>query len=524
MVVTLDIMAKIIKFDLPFNKSLNDYLAKEYPRLKAFRILSRNLDARGAQRDQAPRYNYQIEMIEQGEIFSVDEEVFPQLASLHEKPIIVGTGPAGLFCALRFLEYGITSVLIERGEPLNERIKSIAHYWKSGEMNPESNICFGLGGAGLYSDGKLTSRSKSPYVDYVMKKLVEFGAPSETRWIKNPHIGSNNIRKIIISLCQYLQAQGCEIHFNHKMTGLLIEHGAVYGVEINHQKKMFAPNVILATGHSARDVYAHLFEVGVHLQKKDFAVGLRVEHPRKYIDQIQYGKFAGHPNLKTASYRLSHHDEKSNRGVFSFCMCPGGLILSSGNEPQGIVTNGMSNAKCMSPWSNSALVVSVKGTDLKDDIFSGIKFQQAIERAAFDHSRELASGKEIPAQMLGDFLEAKKTTHLKNKSSTPSGVFPCDLSQILPDFVCAELRKAILKFNQQMKNFISGEAVVLGPETRTSSPVQVLRDRQSLEANIKGLYPIGEGAGWAGGIVSSAIDGIHAAMSIIKKEKQIDLI
>jgi len=517
-------MAKIIKFDLQFNKSLSDYLAYEYPRLKSFRILSRNLDARGAQRDKPPSYNYQIEIIEQGEVFAEDVQSFPRLSPLAEKPIIVGTGPAGLFCALRFLEYGITSVLLERGDPLHERIKSIAHYWKSGELNPESNICFGLGGAGLYSDGKLTSRSKSPYVDYVMKKLVEFGAPGETRWIKNPHIGSNNIRKMIIQLSQFLQEKGCEILCNHQMTRLLIENKTVVGVEINHQKKMYSPNIILATGHSARDVYTHLRQMGVPMQKKDFAVGLRVEHPRKLIDQIQYGKFAGHPDLKTASYRLSYHDEKSNRGTFSFCMCPGGLILSSGNEPQGIVTNGMSNAKCKSPWSNSALVVSVKSSDLDADVCSGIKFQRAIESKAFDYSKELASGKEIPAQTLKDFLAGKKSSLLPHKSSSPSGIFPCDLSQILPEFVCTELQRAIIKFNQQMKNFISSEAMVLGPETRTSASVQILRDRQSLESSIKGLYPVGEGAGWAGGIVSSAIDGINAAMSIIKKEKQIDLI
>ena len=517
-------MAKIIKFDLHFNKSLNDYLAKEYPRLKAFRILSRNLDARGAQRGNPPSYNYQIEVIEQGETFPTDEKAFPHLSPLPEKPIIVGSGPAGLFCALRFLEYGITSVLIERGDPLHERIKSIAHYWKSGQMNPESNICFGIGGAGLYSDGKLTSRSKSPYVDYVMKKFVEFGAPSETRWIKNPHIGSNNVRKMMVKLGQYLQEKGCEIHYNHKMTKLLIEKGAVSGVEINYQKKLYSSNIILATGHSARDVYAHLLEVGIPMQKKDFAVGIRIEHPRKFIDQIQYGKFAGHPNLKTASYRLSYHDDKSNRGTFSFCMCPGGLILSSGNEPEGIVTNGMSNAKCMSPWSNAALVVSVKGTDLDEDVFSGIKFQQNIERLAFRHSLEFATGKEVPAQTLKDFLDGKKSTHFTHKASTPSGIFPSDLSLILPEFVCIELRKAMLKFNQQMKNFISSEAMVLGPETRTSASVQILRDRQSLESTIKGLYPVGEGAGWAGGIVSSAIDGINAAMSIIRKEKHLDLI
>jgi len=516
-------MSQKIQFSLNFDEDVEDYLSKKYPDHADYRIINQALDARGAPRGKIPRYNYDVEIIFPGEKFSVYQESFQSIGPIKEKPIIIGAGPAGLFCALRLLEYGIPSIIFERGDTAQRRMLSIARFWRYGEFNTENNVCFGEGGAGLFSDGKLITRVKSPYVQYVMNRLVDFGAPAETAYISNPHLGSNKIRGLILKMSDYLRSRGCEIYYNTKIDEIIFDQdqSKVVGLVDNQGRKFESDQVVLATGHSAKDIYEHLRMKKIPMAQKDFAIGVRIEHPRKHIDTIQYGNFAS-KDLGAARYRLSYEDPTSKKGTYSFCMCPGGYVLSSGTESDGIVVNGMSNFSRSSPWSNSALVVAVKsGVDFSsDDVLNGLKFTQKIENAAYCLSREKASGKEVPAITVTEFLDEKINDTKIPKNSCPSGIFKQDLNAILPSFVTKHLRNALLKFNQQMNGYIHKDALLIAPETRTSAPVTILRDKESLESiGIKGFYPCGEGAGYAGGITSAAVDGVRVAESIVQKVK-----
>ena len=354
-----------------------------------------------------------------------------------------------------------------------------------------------------------------------MNRFVDFGAPPETAYISNPHLGSNKIRAIINKLTDYLRSKVSDVLYNTKVEELLIEDNKIVGVPLNSGEKLFSENVILATGHSAVDIYQHLNKAKVSMKQKDFAVGVRIEHPRAYIDQLQYGNFAG-LDLGAARYRLSYEDPTSKKGTYSFCMCPGGYVLSSGTEADGIVVNGMSNYSRSSHWSNAALVVSVRaGIDFPaDDLMAGFHFQHQIEKNAYQSSKANASGKELPAETLKEFLSGQLSSNVLPKTSTPSGVFKTSLRQILPEFVTKHLEKALLKFDENLKGFITEKAMLIAPETRTSAPITILRDKETLESTSHlGLYPCGEGAGHAGGITSAAVDGVKVAMSILKKEK-----
>lgn len=511
---------------LRFDEDFEKYLQRHFPDIVDYRLISEALDARGANRGKPPHVNYIFEGVRRGEKFSVYEEVFSKLGPLKQKPIIVGAGPAGLFCALRLAEYGVPSILIERGERAHKRMKSIARFWRYGEFDPENNVCFGEGGAGLFSDGKLITRIKSPHVSYVMKRMVDFGAPPETAYVSNPHLGSNKIRLLINKISDYLTSQGCEIHYNTKVSELLYEDSPqkVVGVQTSDGRVMHSSHVVLATGHSAEDIYRHLESRNVAMKAKDFAVGVRVEHPRRFIDQLQYGAFAG-ADLGAARYRLSYHDPTSERGTYSFCMCPGGYVLSSGTDSDGIVVNGMSNYARNSPWSNAALVVSVKaGHDFKTtQVLEGLEFQKQIEKKAYLYSAERASGKELPSQGLKDFLDGGTKERTLPKSSTPSGTVWSSLREILPEQVSGQIAFALQEFDYKMKGFVSDQALLMAPETRTSAPVTITRDLEGLfSSNHVGLYPCGEGAGHAGGITSAAVDGVKVAMSILKSEKDLE--
>lgn len=518
-------MSKIIQFTLDFEADLEKEVLKREPLMADFRILSESLDARKVNRGGRPHYIYKIEVIKNTEKFQKHTEVFNQIEPLNHPPIIVGTGPAGLFCALRFAEYGQPCILIERGDRASRRMLKIAKFWRYGQLDPDNNVCFGEGGAGLFSDGKLITRIKSPYVAYVMQKLVDFGAPEEVAYSSNPHLGSNKIRSLITSIGNFLESNGHQLFYNQKVVELVYRGKKVVGVKLGDGRTLFSDYIVLATGHSSKEIYHHLKENSVEMKPKDFAVGVRVEHPRHDIDSIQFGEFAGHQRLGTARYRLSYHDKKTDRGTYSFCMCPGGHVLSSGTDADGIVTNGMSNFSRNSPWSNSALVVSVKnGKDYKgdQDVLAGHYFQRNVEQKAFELSQEKRSGKEIPAQRVKDFLNQKLSKNLP-KSSTPSGLFSEDLDNVLPDFITDHLREALLNFNRSMKGFISEQAVFIAPETRTSSPLTISRDRENLESSShQGLYPCGEGAGHAGGITSAAVDGVKVAMAILRSQNRIE--
>ncbi|MFT6070349.1 MAG: putative FAD-dependent dehydrogenase [Bacteriovoracaceae bacterium] len=514
-------MPSRLQFTLDFEADLGQEVTKRAPDAVDFRILSQSLDARGANRGKRPRYQYNIEVINKGEKFSKQEEEFKNLGGLSQKPIIIGAGPGGLFCALRLADYGVPSIIIERGERAHERMKDIAKAWRYGEFNPESNVCYGEGGAGLFSDGKLITRIKSPFVSYVMNRLVDFGAPEETAYISNPHLGSNKIRVLIGKISEFLTSSGCEIHYKTKATELIFENKKAVGVVLSNGKTIRSNNIILATGHSAGDMYQHLEDLKVSMKPKSFAVGVRIEHPRKYMDELQYGDFVKN-ELGAARYRLSWENPETSKGTYSFCMCPGGYVLSSGTENNGLVVNGMSNYARNSPWSNSALVVSVEaGADFEGGLLSGLDFQRKIESAAFNCSVEKASGKEVPFIEVDRFLEGKVGAGDLPKSSCPSGLFRQDLSEVLPQFILTHLKTAFSHFDKSIKGFLN-KAILIAPESRTSAPVTIERDYETLESTShEGLYPCGEGAGHAGGITSAAVDGVKIAMSILKKEKNI---
>ena len=509
-------MPKTIQFKLDFDQDLDAYFQSQYPEYRRWRILSKSLDARNAPRGKKPIYHYIIEAIKEGESFFEYKEELSAAKEPGKKPIFIGAGPAGLFGALRMVERGVPSIIIERGDEAQRRMLAISKYWRRGELNTESNVCFGEGGAGLFSDGKLITRVKSPLVKYVMKKFVEFGAPEETAYISNPHLGSNKIRALITKISDYLKENGCEFYYNTRVDKLIYDQDKVVGVELNTGEKLYSDHVILAAGHSAKELYYHLKENHVALAQKDFAVGVRIEHPRSVIDQIQHGEFA--PELEAARYKLTYHEKTTDKGTFSFCMCPGGYVLSSGTDADGIVINGMSNFARNSPWSNSALVVSVKaGRDFPaDDPLAGLSFQEAIERKAYDVSKRLASGKELPAMTVREFLNKKLDDKELPKTSCPSKLVKADLREILPKFVADHLEKGLLDFNHKMKGYADMDAVLIAPETRTSAPITILRERDSLvSTSHQGLYPCGEGAGYAGGITSAAVDGIKVADSIL---------
>jgi uncharacterized protein len=514
-------MPKKLQFELPYNEDLASFIKKQYPEVREYRTISKSLDARGAPRGRKPSFLYVVEALVTPDDQYAPAEALPKYAPLSKKPIIIGAGPGGLFCAVRLAEYGIPSLILERGDQAQKRMLKIAKFWRYGELDPETNVCYGEGGAGLFSDGKLITRIKSELIPYVMHKLVDFGAPPETAFESNPHLGSNKIRGIITRISDWLRSQGCELRYNTRVQEILTEGNRAIGVRLQSGEEIYSDHVVLATGHSAQEMYQHLAEIQVAMKAKDFAVGVRVEHPRRYIDSIQHGAFCTSPELGSARYRLSWHDKSSDRGVYSFCMCPGGYVLSSGTEKDGIVVNGMSNFARNSPWSNAALVVSVKAQQDAEstDLMSGLKFQHQIEQKAYTLSKLHASGRELPAMTIKEFLAGKLSDRPLPVSSAPSGVFKADIRAIFPDFVVQHLKDGLKQFERDLPGFVHDDALLIAPETRTSAPLTILRDRQTLiSLSHQGLYPCGEGAGYAGGITSAAVDGVKIALSILRQE------
>lgn len=423
--------------------------------------------------------------------------------------IIAGMGPAGLFAALTLAEAGCCVTLIERGKPVKERLQDVRSFWDGDGLNPESNIQFGEGGAGTFSDGKLTSRMNNPLIQAVLKRLVEFGAPEEILWQAKPHIGSDRLRKILLLFRQHLLRLGVVIRFSTRLTGFEMNQGKVSGAVVDGDEVLPCDRLILATGHSARDTYTMLKDTGVTLEQKSFAIGLRVEHPLELINQIQYG-IEGHPNLPAADYRLAWNNPKTGRGVYSFCMCPGGMVVNASSEQGRLVVNGMSEFKRDHPYSNSALVVTVTPADFaSSDVYAGVEFQHRWEEAAFAAG---GGSWRAPAQSVTGFLYGKGAL---SATSCRPGVTPADLQTCLPAFVAAEIRHALPHFDRKMHGFISQEATLIGVETRTSAPLRIVRAHTGESVSTPGLYPAGEGAGYAGGIMSAAVDGIKSAISII---------
>lgn len=509
-------MSKIFKdLKLPIDQDLSEHLAWLMPQHGEYRILRQSVDAR---KKHSPHFVYTIEVAEDGEELKIENFELTQLKQLpaqFQKPIIVGSGPAGLFAALRLVERGIPCKLFERGSQSAERIKGINRFWRYGELDPRNNVCYGEGGAGLYSDGKLITRIKSEHIPYVLNRLVQFGAPEEIQWLSNPHVGSDKIRRVIPKMREFLLSKGCEIFYNSQVTELIYGDKCIKGVVTEHREPHYSDHVILATGHSAEDMLKHLMASGVFVEGKSFAMGLRIEHPQSEINKIQYREFYEHPKLGSANYKLAHHDNKSGIGVYSFCMCPGGYVLSSGTEKDSLVCNGMSNFNRNSPFANAALVVSIQHDKLFGaDQLGGMKLRRELEVRAFQSVKDAGGTKELPVQSLSSFLK-RSDKNIVTSTSSPSGIKTVRLDQLLPEFMYIKLTEGIEKFNSNMKGFISENAKLYGVESRTSCPLRVTRNETSLQSvSHAGLYPCGEGAGYAGGITSAACDGIKCADKI----------
>ncbi|MCF8057331.1 MAG: dehydrogenase [Desulfocapsa sp.] len=432
-----------------------------------------------------------------------------------ERPIIVGFGPAGMFAALELIDYGFKPLIFERGKKIEERSVDVQKFIREQKLNPESNIQFGEGGAGSYSDGKLFSRrsNNTSYVNRVLKTFVKFGAPAEIEYISKPHLGTDVLCKIVRNIRLYILERGGEIHYSSKMTGILKSDGRASGVVINGEKEFLSSPIFIALGHSARDTLNMLYETGVTLEQRQISVGVRIEHPARTIDLMRYGpKYMNFPTLGAATYSLNHTNRKIRRGVYTFCMCPGGEVINASSEEGLLVINGMSYSQRSSPFSNAALVVSCHPSDYgSEHPLAGVAFQKNIERKTF----EIGGGSwKIPAQNLMHFLGGKNSSPL-NDTSYKMGVVPADINEVFPDFVTRELTVAFHKWKEDVPLFISDQAILLGSETRTSSPVRITRSEDFESVALKNLYPIGEGSGYTGGITSSAADAIRAIESYV---------
>ena len=435
-------------------------------------------------------------------------------AGLPELPVVViGSGPAGLFAAYVLAQRNIPVILLERGTKVEERIKDVQAFWEDGILNPQSNVLFGEGGAGTFSDGKLTSRTKNPYSSWIKQVLMEMGAPQAILTEAKPHIGTDLLRKVIINLRRKLIETGCEIRFSAQVTDFIISYGAISALIVNEKEKIKTSQVILAIGQSADDTYLRLFERGVKMEAKPFAIGLRVEHPQELINSIQYGQWRNHPQLPPAEYFVTAALSGLNRSVYTFCMCPGGEVIGCGNASDIVITNGMSNSRRNGEFANSAVVVNVREDDFVEDDrpLSGLNFRRRWEQQAF-----LLGGSNFsaPAQRLIDFMQNKRSSVIGRTSFRPA-VKPSSLTEALPEFVTQSLRLGIAVFDQKMPGFITEDAHLIGVETRTSSPVRICRRADGQSESFEGIYPCGEGAGYAGGIISSALDGIKAAQNLI---------
>ena len=433
---------------------------------------------------------------------------------LTERPVIIGMGPAGLFAGLILAQSGFRPIILERGKTVRERAKDTFDFWRSGILDPESNVQFGEGGAGTFSDGKLHSQIKDRkhYGRKVLEELVKAGAPPEVLYVSKPHIGTYKLIGIVEKMRADILALGGEIRFQSRVDDVEIENGQVRGVVLANGERIATRHLIAAIGHSARDTFEMLLRRGVYIEAKPFSIGFRIEHPQALIDRGRHGKDAGNPLLGAADYKLVHH-ARNGRSVYSFCMCPGGMVVASASEAGRVVTNGMSQYSRNEQNANSAIVVGISPEDYPGGPLAGIEFQRFWETRAF----ELGGGNySAPGQRVGDFLadRASSAWGLVKPSYTP-GVKHCDLCTALPDYAITAIREAIPAFAKQIKDFDLADAVLTAVETRTSSPVCLKRNTDDLQSiNTKGFYPTGEGAGYAGGILSSAVDGITVAEAV----------
>ncbi|CAG5081798.1 NAD(P)/FAD-dependent oxidoreductase [Parvicella tangerina] len=475
-----------------------------------FQIIKRSIDARR----KPVKYALAIEVVQNEELTDRSMEfTYHPVDESAKSVVIIGAGPAGLFAGLEAIERGLKPIIFERGKDVKERRKDLARITKEMIVDPNSNYCFGEGGAGTYSDGKLYTRSKKKgSVRKVLQQLVHFGADEDILVDAHPHIGTNKLPKLIENIRKEILRCGGAIHFQSKLTDLLIKEGRVIGVVINGEREVSCSKVVLATGHSARDIFYLLNDKGLTLEFKPFALGVRVEHSQALIDRIQYGKADRGQYLPPASYSLVHNTK--DRGVYSFCMCPGGIIAPCATDQKEVVTNGWSPSKRNNPYSNSGIVTEVRWEDIPDfhkyGALAGLEFQKSVEKACWKAAGET---QKVPAQRLVDFVENRSSKDLPKTSYFP-GLVSVNLNDVLPAFVSNNLREGFVKFNDKMRGYLTNEAVIHGTESRTSSPVRIPRNEGLEHPEVRGLYPCGEGAGYAGGIVSAAIDGQNVIQAI----------
>ncbi|MBL4703760.1 MAG: FAD-binding protein [Flavobacteriales bacterium] len=498
--------------EIGFSDQLESFIVTtlKLPSPNHYKILKRSVDARR-------KPVHVLLRVEFDRSNEMDQTIPPFVA----KPIeseqvihIIGAGPAGLFAGLRAIESGIKPIIYERGKRVKERRRDLALINKEGIVNPDSNYCFGEGGAGTYSDGKLYTRSKKRgHVQDVLLKLVQFGAPENILYDAQPHIGTNKLPQIIEQIRETILNNGGEVHFESKLTDILFENDQITGFEVNGNEKIKSSNIILATGHSARDIFELLHRKQIEIEFKPFALGVRIEHQQSLIDKIQYKMEDRGEFLPPSSYRIV--TQVNGRGVYSFCMCPGGIVAPCATESGEVVTNGWSPSKRNNPWSNSGIVTEVRYDDIKDfhhfGPLAGLEFQKSVEQACCE-----AAGKTqaVPAQRMLDFMKGITSETLPDSSYIP-GRTSVNLAEVLPHFVTRSIQLAFKDFEKKMRGYSTNEAIIHAPESRTSSPVRIPRDKETMQhTTLKGLYPCAEGAGYAGGIVSAAIDGMKCVEAI----------
>lgn len=438
-------------------------------------------------------------------------------AGLTERPLVVGFGPCGLFAALLLAQMGFKPIVLERGKEVRQRTKDTWALWRNKTLSPESNVQFGEGGAGLFSDGKLYSQIKDPkfYGRKVMQEFVRAGAPEEILYVSKPHIGTFRLTGVVSAMREEIKALGGEVRFEHKVTDLLLKDDQAEGVVLANGETLHSRHVVMALGHSARDTFRMLHSRDVFMEAKPFAIGFRIEHPQSLIDKARLGKYAGHEALGAADYKLVYHS-KNGRAVYSFCMCPGGTVVAATSEPERVVTNGMSQYSRNERNANAGIVVGINpDEDFPGSPLGGIEFQEQLESRAYE-----LGGKDYcaPGQLVGDFIRGKASSKLGEvEPSYKPGVLLGDLAPSLPEYAITAIREALPAFGKQIRGFDRPDAVLTGVETRTSSPVRITRDNDTLQSlNVRGLFPAGEGAGYAGGILSAGVDGVRIAEAVAR--------
>ena len=532
-------MLRLTELKLPLNHALEalrtailQRLGIQDDELLAISIFKRSVDAR---KKHAMLLIYALDLEVKNEAallkrFRHDRQLMPKPDTnyrfvaqasepLASRPVVVGFGPCGIFAALVLAQMGFKPIVLERGKAVRERTKDTWDLWRKHTLNPESNVQFGEGGAGTFSDGKLYSQIKDPkhYGRKVIAEFIKAGAPEEIRYVSKPHIGTFRLVGVVEAMRREIESLGGEIWFEQRVTDVLIEEDltgkSIRGLTLASGETLQSDHVILALGHSARDTFEMLHARGIYMEAKPFSIGFRIEHPQSLIDKARLGPNAGNPLLGAADYKLVHH-AKNGRSVYSFCMCPGGTVVAAASEPGRVVTNGMSQYSRNERNANAGIVVGITPEDYPGDVLAGVELQRKLESHAFELG---GRNYEAPGQLVGDFLEGMPSTQLGSvEPSYKPGVHLTDLASALPDYAIEAIREALPAFDKQIKGYAMKDAVLTGVETRTSSPVRMTRGDDFQSLNVKGLYPAGEGAGYAGGILSAGVDGIRVAEAVAR--------